>query len=361
MECKKCGKELDEAWIACPFCATKIAKARAKKRGNKEGSVYKRGKTWTARITTETYLVDGKVKQKRPSKGGFATKAEASMYLSTLKKAPSKKVPSLETYYDTYLNGKMAKLSESKKTAYKIAWNKLQQVKSLPIDTISVGDLQLIINEKCPTYYPARDMRVLLNQLYKLAAAEGNANPALPGLLELPSLEEKEQEPFTEEEQKLLWKSYEAGNINAALPLIMIYTGMMPGEMRILETSMIIWDEQKIVGAGLKTKIRKKSAVLLSDSIMPVLESVANGKEGRLYPMNEDDFYALYYHALTDAGITRHLTPYSCRHTTATALAIDKTVAPQTVMRIMRWSSTKQLDRYAHPSDTDARQALDSL
>ena len=52
--------------------------------------------------------------------------------------------------------------------------------------------------------------------------------------------------------------------------------------------------------------------------------------------------------------------PYCCRHTTATALAIDRQIAPQTVQRIMRWSSTRMLDRYAHPDEDAILTALDS-
>ena len=362
MTCKKCGKELDASWVACPFCGAKVKQARAKKRGNKEGSIYKRGKTWTARITTEVYTVDGKLHQKRPSKGGFASRAAAAAYLSTLSQAPARKAPTLEHYHDIFSSGKCEKLSKDKQVAYKTAWKKIpDDLKGRPINLVTVGDLQQVINDKCSTYYPARDIRALMNHLFRLAAVDGNANPDLPDLLELPTLEEGEREPFTEEEQKLLWKAYENGNLDAGLPLLMIYTAMMTGEIRKLRTDMIHWADREIVGVGLKTKERKRKSVLLPETIMPVLESIAAGKDGLLYPMPEDDFYMLYYAALTSAGITRHLTPYSCRHTTATALAIDENVAPQTIRRIMRWSSTRMLDRYAHPSDEDAREALRSL
>ena len=79
--------------------------------------------------------------------------------------------------------------------------------------------------------------------------------------ISLPDLEEAEQNPFTVDEQKALWKSYESGSRDAAIPLIMIYTGMMTGEMEKLERSMIRWDENLIVGVSMKTKIRKKSPV----------------------------------------------------------------------------------------------------
>ena len=69
---------------------------------------------------------------------------------------------------------------------------------------------------------------------------------------------------------------------------------------------------------------------------------------------------SIYYNALAAAGC-RRLEPYSCRHTTATALAIDRSIAPQVVKRVMRWSTTRMLDRYAHPDTEDALQAVDSL
>ena len=57
----------------------------------------------------------------------------------------------------------------------------------------------------------------------------------------------------------------------------------------------------------------------------------------------------------------RHLAPYSCRHTTATALAITEGIAPQTIKKVMRWSTTRMLDRYAHPTQNDALAAVDTI
>ena len=45
----------------------------------------------------------------------------------------------------------------------------------------------------------------------------------------------------------------------------------------------------------------------------------------------------------------------------ATALTIDKNVAPQTVMKVMRWKSTKMLDKYAHPDLNDAHEAVNQV
>ena len=135
---------------------------------------------------------------------------------------------------------------------------------------------------------------------------------------------------------------------------------MMTGEMYRLTVDMIDFDNHRILGVGLKTEVRKATPVYLPDDILPVLKDAAAGKEGRVFPWSTDDFYARYYAALDVAGV-RRLTPYSCRHTTATALTISENIAPETVRKVMRWSTTAMLSRYAHPDDTDALAAVNHL
>ena len=333
-------------------------------RGNGQGTAYKRGSTWTARVVVGWKLI-GDPPHKSPdyrTKGGFKLKRDALNYCEKILAGyeKPKAAPTLEHYWNTYKDGKYITLSDSKQTAYSIAWDKLHTLKYRPIDTLTVADLQALITEKAPTYYPARDIKVLLTHLYRIAAAEGWVSQSLPDLINLPRLNETERQPFTEIEQKALWSAYEQGCVNAAIPLIMIYTGMMTGEMRRLSVDMIDFENKKILGVGLKTKVRQKSAVFFPSAILPVLEDVTAGKSGLVWDMSEFEFYNRYYDALDHAGC-RKLTPYSCRHTTATALAVTENIAPQTVKKLMRWSTTKMLDRYAHPDDTDASTAIENL
>jgi integrase len=254
-------------------------------------------------------------------------------------------------------------LSKDKRSAYRTAYDRIKPIHDIPVKDLTLPQLQDLVDNAVSTYYPAHDIRTLLNGIYKKAVADDKEiNAGLPGLITLPPLEEKEVEPFTEEEQLKLWYSYEAGNFDAAAPLIMIYTGMMTGELRKLTKDMINLPEREIVKAGLKTRERKKRAVLIPDDIVPVLEDVIeNAETDKLYPMNEDGFYRMYYKALKEAGITRKLTPYSCRHTTATVLAVHANVAPQVLQRVMRWKSTKMADRYITPSTEDAKKAVNKI
>lgn len=338
--------------------------SKPKSRGNGQGTAVKRGGTWMARVVVGWRLIGDPV-HKSPiyrTKGGFKTKRDALNYCPALLAQTEKPAaaPSLQHYWNAYSAGEMARLSDSKRTAYRIAWEKLQPISARRIDSLSVSDLRQLVSLKAPTYYPARDMKVLLGHLFDLAGADGWVNRDLPDYIILPELNEKERQPFSDIEQAALWKSYESGCKNAAIPLIMIYTGMMTGEMRRLTADMIDYDARQINGVGLKTKVRKESAVYLPSSIVPVLQDAAAGKTGLVFDCCENEFYARYYDALAAAGC-RKLTPYSCRHTTATALAITESIAPQTIKKIMRWSTTRMLDRYAHPDDAAASAAVETL
>lgn len=369
MICPKCKRTIPDDAALCCYCGKSIHRqtAHIHQRGNGTGTALKRGKTWEARVVLR-FIVDeeGKRHKVQKSKGGFKTKTEALEYCSVLKlqaeQAKQKQVPNLEAYWSMYYNAELGRLSVDKQIAYKKAWKRLAPLHNKPVDMLTVSDLRNTVTSGASTYYTCHDMKVVLSHLFKLAAADGFVSKDLPSFIQLPELVEHEREPFTADEQKALWAQWESGNRFAAIPLIMIYTGMMPGELRRLIVSMIDWDNRRITGVGLKTKVRKASPVYIPVAIIPVLEEVASGKDAdeKLFRFTKVNFYKHYYEILEVAGC-RKLTPYSCRHTTATALAISQNIAPETVRRIMRWSTTAMLQRYAHPDSSAILSAIDTL
>ena len=369
MICTKCKQEIVQGAIFCPWCGKKqtaTKKGRTKSRGNGTGTAFKRGSTWTAQVVYDRVIVadDKPLKKLTRSKGGFKTREEALRYCPILLNGPQKEVlaPPLSHYWDTYKEGAYAALSASKQQAYRTAWKKLDKISATRIDQLTVSDLQKLVSEKCTSYYTTRDVRTLLINLFRIAAAEGYANKDIPTFIQLPSLEETEQTPFSETEQMALWKLYESGDIRAAAPLLMIYTGMMPGEAMRLRVDQIDLEGHRIRGAGMKTKVRKQTDIVLAKAIIPLVQDLIDHAQesGYIWKRIEDEWYANYYAALEAAGC-RRLPPYSCRHTTATALAITKNVAPETVKKVMRWSTARMLDRYAHPDQKDALKAVNRI
>jgi len=356
---KKCGAELPDDAVFCLYCGRKqIREAHQKLRGNGEGTVYKRGDTWTAEVVIGWKKnKEGKRYRLRRTKGGFRTKKEALECIPSLKKTPNKKVVTLSALYEGWSESAALKLSKSKQTSYKIAYDKIEDIAYISIGVLTIKDLQDCVNEHAPTYYTARDVRTLLTHLYDRACAQGDVQTNLARFIELPELEEVETVPFTADEQKKLWEDFNSGNKFTGYILLMIYTGMMPGELLQAKKTMIDWDEHRITGCGLKTKKRKETPILLPNIILPVLETLCEGDREKLFAHNRDEFYDGFKSTIERLGLNPDLRPYSCRHTTATAL--DEADLPPTIIKeIMRHTKFSTTERYIHKDTSVMLEAM---
>lgn len=341
----------------CPHCGVELHPKRAKRtRGNGTGTVYK---TKSGKWQAEVVVGWDKVSKRRirRTKGGFLTKKEALAYIPILMQRPEPKRVTLADHHQVWESSSLLKLSKSKQTAYRIAWGKLADIAYRDISTLKIEDLQGVVDGKGTSYYTKRDMKVLLSHLYNRAVAQQDVLVNLAKYIELPPLQEEEPVPFSEEEQKLLWKDYAEGNTFTGYILLMIYSGMMPGELFKAKKSMIDWDRQVIEGAGIKTKERKKTPLIIADIMIPVLKSLCEYSESdALLTMKRNDFYDVFDATLRRCGC-RDLTPYACRHTTATALSLND-IPPSIVQKVMRHAKYETTERYIH---IDTAPMLDAL
>ena len=367
MQCIKCGVDLPDGAVFCHMCGRKQTppapkRQRTKARGNGTGTAYKRGKTWTARIVLGYYVGDdGKRHARTANRGGFATKKEALDYIPKLKaEAASNATLTLSGYWEFYEAKKLPELSRDKQTAYRIAWRRWAALATKKLEDLKIETLQAAMDEAATTYYTARDMKNLMSHFYKHGLANQTVSVNLAQYLQLPPANASEQTPFNGEELDLLWKDFAAGNTFTGYILLMIYTGMMPGELLQARKEHIDWDGKQIRGAGLKTATRKAAPIVLADVILPVLRVLVDTSHGeKLIHINKDNFYKEYYATLERIG-TRRLPPYSCRHTTGTDLA--KAAVPAfTIQKIMRHAKITTTQHYTHMDATDALSGVNAL
>jgi integrase len=338
-----------------------------RQRGNGTGTAYRRGKTWTARIVVawETVVSKRGNEYDKPiyrTKGGFKTKTQALEYIPTLKAnhKPDQitrpveltiKDVKLQTMWGGYQSTSMyKKLGKNTKSALRTAWNKLEPIHDHDIRTLTIQEMQDTIDTKAATFDPAKDMQAVLSHCYKWAMMQ---NPPLSTMnyarmLTVPENEPAETVPFNQSETDNLWGGYGNGDMVAALALLMIYSGMMPGELLIAEKEMIDWNKQIITGAGLKTAYRKKTPIVIADFMIPVLRDICSYSDGtRICWLKRDDFYTAFYNMTAQYRCRSELTPYSCRHSTATALALLG-VSESIMMKIMRQKKIGTTRRYIH-------------
>ena len=355
MICRSCHKEAPDG----PYCALcgkpQEIKRNSHKRGNGQGTAYKRGNKWEGQRPGYQFVDENGLHRVRPRKGGFATKREALEWAATKSVKPEHS-PKMIELWELYKENDLPKLSANRQTAYKIARKRIESVMGMEIHLVSLETLQGLVNA-CGTHYKARDVKTVLSKLYEKALASNNpaVNKNLARFIVLPDLNEKEATPFTADEVKRFWELFDKGDYFAGYILLMCYTGMMPAELLSCKKSMVDLEKCEIFGCGAKTKSRKKSAIVFPEILRPVVESLLNSKGSKLLHVNKDNFYKEYYACLERAGV-RKLVPYSCRHTYGTE-AVKLGVHPAIIQKMLRHSTQRTQERYTHLTSEEAHEA----
>ena len=276
---------------------------------------------YRAEITMCYYLDGGKVKRKRKTKV-FDKKKDAIAFLPELKDyRPEKKITLLELY-KIYENSKpYDRLSTSQRSKLSRAWKRLSPLHTENIVTLTIDQMQECIDGAVSTYYPARDMKVMLSHLYNTAIKREYVPYNKTEYLELPEMATKKRDAWTSQEMDTLWSAYENGNEFVGYVLIMIYAGLRFGELRQIRKENVHLDEKYAIG-GIKTEAGIDREIAFADKIMPIVTRFYNKGKSKLLEMNDNRFYN-DYHVMTKRLGIRDLPPHCCRHTYFTRLASE--------------------------------------
>ena len=322
-----------------------------KSRGNGQGSVYYRKdrKCWAIGINS---YQNGHRKQK--VKSGFRTRREALFWLNHYGGEPEYKPVLLIDLYESWSQKHFVKISPGKISGYELAWSRLKSLHFIPITELSYHAMQNTI-DKIEGYYPAKYAKFVLTSIYSEAIKDNIVSVNTAEYIELPPAPKGgTKKAFSEENITLMWARLHTVPF-LAYPLIMIYTGMRPGELMKLETNMIDFNEHSIVGAGSKTNLGISQPIVFPDKIEPLLrnyKSIAERKD-KMW------FYEEYKKALEEAGIP-YLSPNCCRHTCASRLAAQN-IPPALIKQIMRHTNYQTTLGYTHFDSKPGAEALNKI
>lgn len=371
MKCIKCNKEISDDSIFCKFCGKKQVAQKQKPRNRKgRGSVTFRkdkSKYW-ARYTNTS--------GKQTHLGYFISEKEA---WKAVDKASASDVTdsynwTVQDVYDEWSKAHYQSITKSGEQSYKNAWRYFEGIKNKKMRDIKTSHLQSCVDIAADKFTrpQCEKIKSLANQLCKFAMQEDIINKNYAQFLELPSAQDPDTHPFSDEEIKTL-KEHD-NNDTCKIILILIYTGFRPSEFFSLELDNIDIEKMFIRG-GAKTEAGKNRIVPIKSNIQEYVRHFYNKAEpnqkylivnshGNKFDLS--NFRSRYfYKTLENLGILkdendRHVTPYSTRHTFAT-LCDKAEIDDDLIIKMIGHTTKKTTQIYIHKTEEDMQKAIESI
>lgn len=310
------------------------------------------------------------IRQKFRNLGTRATKREAWALLEqhNANPIPLRADMTLQELYDEWSAVKFPQVSKSMEDGYEAAWKRLARFANEKVRDIRTAHFQEIIDDTFKKGLSASSLqkiRTLAVQLMDKAVAEDIVNKNYAKFIIMPKLKKTKRGRFTDLEVAKLWKNLHVPWVDTIL--IMIYSGMRPGEMLGLTKFNIDWDLQVITGAGIKTEAGKERVIPIHPKIVPLLRQWYN-RDGRALICDEQGNpirlrryrETMYRTALETVGI-QQLNPHCCRHTFASMMA-EAEIDPVFIQQIIGHASYEvTAETYTHLAVKKLAEAIQKI
>lgn len=343
------------------------------KNPNGYGSVFKlsgnRRRPWTARVTVG-WTDEGK--QIYEYLGYFESRPDAMVALAEYNKDPydvnARKLTFEEVYKylmkDLFPDGANTDAEKSREKGYKMAFNHSEVLHEKTFINLRKAHLQEVI-DNCPRGQSTKlKINTLFNQMYRVAMENDWVEKDYSKFVRVPRvIKETSRTPFTLEEIDLLWKNLNKYDFLDTV-LIMIYTGLRPGELVTIENENIFIDKRYMIG-GLKTEAGQNRIIPIHKKIKPLIEKRISNKKYLILnkrggKMSYNTYLSDRWNPLMDQLKLKHK-PHDCRHTFATLM--DNAGANKlSIKKIMGHDIPDVTDGvYTHKSIDELIKAVDLL
>lgn len=357
MECKYCRKKIIQSEAKyCPLCGKELnakPKRHHRHRPQSQGSIVKlsgqREKPYWARLPAD-YSTGVPVRESLGCFPTYAAAAEAlakAMFVPTDESQKKQKPVKLQNMYDRFITSNYyLQLSASAQGSHRGAWKHLSQCANVPVSQVNKDTFQLPINamhEAGLKRETLAKVRNLASLLCKEAMGIGLMHVNYAQLVQLPRSDSEPVKPFSTEQVCRIWKASDAGDKDSMTVLVLIYTGMRPGELLSTDIAqhLHIDGPDWYIQHGSKTAAGRNRIIPLPTILHDIIRTLVDGRTtGPLIAAEQGGFWRLdnwrprRFNPLMERLGLHGYTPYSARHCYAD-LQKRKQVPAEVMMRIM--------------------------
>lgn len=333
-----------------------------------------RRKPYRARVPShvELNVQTGRATQKYITIGYYETEIEAIEALMEYRKNPYSLEASYATFSDVFENWKEKKykdISKSGRSAYDAAFKNSAPLHNMKMRDIRTAHLDEIMQTIPYGFQVQAKLKTFWGQLFKYAMEHDIIQKNYAEFVKPRDKDEgTKRTAIPPEDREKIWKAIEAGNPDAEIAMIYLYTGMRPSELLEVKKENVDLAARIMIG-GLKTDAGRDRHVPLHKDVLPFVERlmqepgenlIMRHDKGEPEPMPYSRFNTHHWQPLMKELGLEQYTPHYARHTCATMLR-EAGVAEDLRKLILGHASGDITDRYTHVTDAMLVEAIDQI
>jgi len=354
-------------------------KKRRMRLPNGVGSVHlindgkKRRNPWRARVSDRLNvdMETGKCTQKYITIGYYPTEKEAIAALFEYQRNPYTAQAATITFaevYELWKAKKFPELSKSGQKNYTSAFKHSAALHSMKMRDIRTFQLEEVMQNMHAGYVVQSFLKTLWTQLFTYAMEHDIIQKNYATFVKLrDAVPTTTRDAIPPDDRAKIWDAANAGNHDAEIALIYIYTGLRANELLLMLKADVDLSNRIMVG-GSKTKAGKARRIPIHKDILPFVERLMKSpgerllvwdKRGTIGPISYNCWINGHWHPLMKQ-LGMNYTPHYARHTCATMLR-EANVAEDLRKLILGHANGDITNRYTHHPDAMLRDAIDCM
>lgn len=333
-----------------------------------------RRKPWRARVPAHVEFdeASGKATQKYITVGYYETEIEAIDALMEYRKNPytlEAATCTFEDVFEMWKAKKYPKISQSGQNGYNSAFKNSGPLHKMKMRDIRTSHMEEIMNTITGKYQVQSRLKTFWGQIFKYAMEHDIIQKNYSEFVKTRDKDEgTKRTAIPEEDREKIWQAIDAGDHDAEIAMLYIYTGMRPSELLEVKKENVDLESRIMIG-GLKTDAGRDRHIPLHTCIMPIMERLMQTEgeylimrytRGKPEKISYKSLKDSHWNPLMERLGMSHYTAHYGRHTLSTMMRtanIDEDIRKL----ILGHKNVDITDRYTHHPDWMLVEAIDKV